>query len=142
MTVEVDDFLEHHGVLGMHWGSRKGGGSSNKPSGPSAHQQRSLARAQTKLTKVTEKTNAANERDKAIVKARENVGSSAQRLKLAKAEYKVNKHTMDKKAAHAELGKHKAAHAANVHDANLMTSTEQKAAQQQMLRSALVGAMG
>lgn len=138
MSDDIDDFLMHHGVLGMHWGSRKGGGG-NKPSGPSPRAQRSLARAQTKVAKVQAKTDAATARDKAIVNARNNIDKTGQRLKLAKAEYKVNKHTMDKKAAHAELGKHKAAHAANVHDASLSTSSELKAARDAAVRQALLG---
>lgn len=34
MSDGVDDFLEHHGVLGMHWGSRKGGGTKSSKSSP------------------------------------------------------------------------------------------------------------
>lgn len=149
MTNEADEFLAHHGVMGMHWGSRKGGGSSKpsgggsgKPAGPSARAVKSQARAQNHLAKVQTKQNNIAERDKAILKARANVEKTGARLKVAKAEYRVNKHTMDKTSAKAELGKHKAAHAINVHDANLQTHAEQVQARNEAIAGAAARYLG
>lgn len=56
MVTAVDDFLQHFGVKGMRWGSRKGGSAKESPSKDSSAS--TVLRARAKKSKVKALSNA------------------------------------------------------------------------------------
>lgn len=147
MSDNVGDFLAHHGIKGMHWGHHKpeaSGGGSGGGSGakPMSRGERKVANLQNKATKVANKAKESDQRDKHIIDARNNIGKTASELKVAKAQYKVEKYTKGKAAAKDALKKVKDKHMANVHDANLMTAHELVQARNEAFQQVLIGQLG
>lgn len=132
---DITDYLEHHGVKGMHWGhhssqasgSSGSSGSSGGRSLPTRAELRAKNRVDKAKAKVAQAKSAQKEsdaRDSTILKARENLGKSQGKLNVAKAQYKVDKHIKGRAAAKAVLKNVKNDHMLNVHNANLETAKE------------------
>jgi hypothetical protein len=119
VNVGADDFLAHFGVKGMKWGKHTSSGSV----GPSRAQER-VNKAQAKVEKVVAKQKAEAARDKTILDARKNLDKTGAQLKVAKAQYKVDKHTLGKTKAKEALNKVRDKHMDNVFNANLSTGKE------------------
>lgn len=136
--------LQHFGVKGMRWGKHTAG-AGDSGGGRSARREaraaKSLSKAQTKLAAKTEKIDAANKRDDAIVSARENLGKTANAVKLAKSQYKVDKHILGKKAAKEVLNKAKNEHLATMNLASQNTGREQAAANKEFFKSIALGSL-
>jgi len=96
-TANVDDFLAHHGVLGMKWGHHKaqtsgGSGGSSAPAKKSRAELRALDKASVKNDKAA--------RNAEIDAARQRYDTSARSNYLkAKAQYKVDRHQIGKREA-------------------------------------------
>lgn len=96
----TDDFLAHHGVVGMKWGKHKaqsdsGGSSSGGASDKTGPTRRDLKA----LDKASKKADIA-ERNAQIDKARSDYNTNARKNYLdAKAQYKIDKQTIGKREA-------------------------------------------
>lgn len=141
--LEEGEYLQHFGVKGMKWGRRTGGADDSGGGGTrrEARAAKSLAKAQTKLAVKTAKIDAANKRDDDINAARENLGKTANAVKVAKAQYKVDKHLMGRKAAKDVLRSVKNTNAATISLASQKTGQEQAAARKELYTKIAVGAL-
>lgn len=149
---ESNEALQHFGVKGMKWGRRTGGadggggssgggGGSARSDRKAARAEKSLAKATTKLAKKTEAIDAANKRDDSIVKAREDVGKTQNAVKLAKSQYKVDKHVIGKKAAKEVLSEAKTTHFNTISLAAQKTGREQFEANREFYSKLVIGTM-
>lgn len=126
---DVDEFLAHHGVLGMKWGhhsaqTSSGGGGGSAPSRQQVRQQNRVNKATAKVQKVKDAQSAQAAHDKAVLTARANLGKTGAKLEVAKAQYKVDKVTHGRHAAKAALNKVKDQHISTLKTANLETGKE------------------
>lgn len=139
MVDTTDDFLAHFGVKGMKWGVR------HDPNRAANRQTARIAKASDRAAKVRQKEAArqaqakaevqrAKNHDATVLKARKNLPKSARDLRIAKADYRVNKQTMGRAAAKEILNKHKQTYRVNKRNASLLTGKEQVAAQAEHLK--------
>lgn len=70
MTVEVDDFLAHHGVKGMKWGKRQSQASLDRQAGRDAKSEARASFRDTKSARKAEKKAARKQADQDIIDAR------------------------------------------------------------------------
>lgn len=96
--------LEHFGVMGMHWGSRKGASRGTGKPMPTRKQRRQMdktARARQKgAAKAADKQN-----DAEIQAARARVAESYAHIRAAKKKYKTNKKQLGKVTAREIMDK-------------------------------------
>lgn len=95
---EVDDFLEHFGVKGMHWGVRKG-----PDNGVNTRQLNRESRARDKAARQV--LRAKHERRVELARKRVQSGKLKDDLKKAKAQYKKDKHIIGRREAKKALNK-------------------------------------
>lgn len=137
MSSDVETFLEHHGVLGMHWGHHKSGGgastsgrttsgrtTSGHPSRAQVRQVNRVNKAQAKVVRVKESLNKANAHDTAVLNARNNLNKHHDRYQIARAQYKVDKQIVGKVAARQKLLPHKTRYQNTLKTAALETNQE------------------
>lgn len=138
---ESQDFLEHHGVLGMKWGKHKKStpsSSSPKKAGPAPKSRAELralnkvARAENKAAAAAQRQKAANDQakaqaaqDKKILTARDNLGKHYNEYAAAKKQYKVDKKVVGKVAAKRVVKEAEAKLTKTFETSQLLTGKEQ-----------------
>lgn len=129
MAETAEEFLAHHGVVGMKWGKHKaksddGGGSSSGGSEKAAPARRELKA----LDKASKKADIAK-RDAEIDKARTNYDQNARKNYLdAKAQYKIDKVTIGKREAAKAFNKVKDQNLADYNTGQLAKSGKETTA--------------
>jgi leucyl aminopeptidase len=135
----TNEFLAHFGIKGMKWGIR------NDPNRAATRQAARVQKAQARTTAVKQReanrqaeakrqATLEKNRDTTIAVSRKALPESQRRLRIAKAQYRVDKHTMGKKAAKEILNKHKQTHARLLHYATQQTGKEQAEARAEAYR--------
>lgn len=146
MSIPAEDFLAHHGVVGMKWGKHKAKSSSSSSSGPRKSKEELKSLDKAAKTAHREKVRNTQRRevdnsDNAIVKARNQLDKHGQDYQKAKTKYKTQRHEIGKVAAKQVVRDAQNKYYQTLNKASLQTSHEKHAQLMQDIGSTLSNAI-